>query len=174
MYENLCRKLQKIKFDQNRARQREKDLKIRARNAKNREEGYNRKVQNYHNRMNRLYNMEHERGRAIAKEVKHLKDELQIKQRKRIELLLAKMEPIIIRDGPSRKTTYKLQARNLHVEIFPMKQRIRLIQMRVEHEKVKRKAVEMEVRQLRDHIDELINRITRNSFMIMINTSNFY
>ena len=79
------------------------------RNAKNREDGYNRRVQNYLNRMNKLYNTERERGKLIAKEVKTIKNDLQARQRKRMEMLLAKMEPLIIRDGPSQRTTYKLQ-----------------------------------------------------------------
>ena len=37
----------------------------------------------------------------------------------------------------------------------------RLLQMRVEHEAHKRKAIELEVKQLRDQISELLNRITR-------------
>ena len=69
--------------------------------------------------------MERERGKLIGREVKSIKDDLQNKQRKRMEMLLARMEPLIIKDGPSQKTTYKMHARNLHTEIFPLNQRIR-------------------------------------------------
>ena len=48
-----------------------------------------------------------------------------------------------------------LQAKNLHYEIFPLNQRIRLVEMRAEHEEVRRKAIEYEVRQLRDQISDL-------------------
>ena len=90
-------------------------------------------------------------------------------KRKRMEMLLSKMAPLIIRDGPSQKTTYKMQAKNLHCEIFPLNQRIRLVQMRAEHEQIKRKAVEFEVRQLRDQISDLHIRISRATVGVPIN-----
>ena len=67
-----------------------------------------------------------------------------------MEMLLSKMSPLIIKDGPSKKTTLKMQAKNLHYEIFPLNQRIRLVEMRAEHEEVKRKAIEYETRNLRE------------------------
>ena len=73
----------------------------------------------------RLYNTERERGKLISREVKTIKDDLQKKTTKRMEMLLSKMQPLIIRNGPSQATTYKIQARNLHTEIFPLNQRIR-------------------------------------------------
>ena len=89
--------------------------------------------------------------------------------RKRMEMLLSKMSPLIIRDGPSQKTTYKMQAKNLHCEIFPLNQRIRLVDMRAEHEQIKRKAIEFEVRQLRDQISDLHIRISRATVGVPIN-----
>ena len=74
---------------------------------------------------------------------------------------MSKMAPLIIRDGPSRKTTLKMHAREMHCQIFPLNQRIRLVEMRAEHEAIKRKAVEYEVRCLRDQISDLHVRISR-------------
>ena len=48
-------------------------------------------------------------GEKIETELKLLKQDLKELQRQRIEAVLAKMEPLIIRDPPSQKTNYKMQ-----------------------------------------------------------------
>ena len=57
-------------------------------------------------------------------------------QKERMEILLSKMEPLIIKDGPSNKTTYKLHAKQLYFDIFALSQRIRIITLRVESEAI--------------------------------------
>ena len=45
-----------------------------------------------------------------------------------------------------------MQAKFLSYEIYPLNQRVRIVEMRAEHEQVKRKAMECEVRQLREQV----------------------
>ena len=71
-----------------------------------------------------------------------------------MEAFKAKMDPIIIREAPSKSANYKMQAKYLQYEIYPLTQRLRLTQMRADGEEMKRRGVEKEVWQLRDKISD--------------------
>ena len=52
----------------------------------------------------------------------------------RMESFEVKMKPIIIRDGPSRKANFKIQAAKLQYEIYSLTQRLRYTNFRAENE----------------------------------------
>ena len=92
-----------------------------------------------------------------------LRVELDKLHKTRLEMFKSKIDPIIIKDGPSTKSNYKIQIKYLQYEIYPLTQRFKLTTMRAEHEEMKRKRVEHEVWQLRDKIRELNKKITADS-----------
>jgi len=81
-----------------------------------------------------------------------LREALDAETKKRMEAFENKMKPIIIKDGPSRKANYKINAAKLYYEIYSLSQRLRLTTIRVEHEEERRERVEREVKRLREEI----------------------
>ena len=45
------------------------------------------------------------------------------------------------------------QAKNVFNEMLPDRQRMKLVEMKLDHETVKRKSVQLEVKQLRDQVN---------------------
>merc|ERR1719361_519371 len=83
-----------------------------------------------------------------------LREELDAQHRKRMESFEIQLKPIIIRDGPSKKANYKIQAAKIQYDIYSLLQRLRVNKMRSEHEEKMRENVEQEVRYLRDKISQ--------------------
>ncbi len=152
MKEALEKKLDKLKSQTEVMNSKNRALNIRMKNAKIRENNYKIRVARYHDNILETYEREAQRGRAIVNSIKNMRMELGEIQKERMEILLSKMEPLIIKGGPSQKTTYKLHARRLHFEIFGLTQRIRIIHLRVESEAIRRRAIEFEVKQLRHRV----------------------
>ncbi|XP_059090636.1 uncharacterized protein LOC131886355 isoform X2 [Tigriopus californicus] len=89
-----------------------------------------------------------------------LREELDAAHKERIQAFEIKMQPIIIRDGPSKKANYKIQAARLHYDIYALTQRLRHTTMRAEHEEQRRERKERMVRKLREEISEKKTAIT--------------
>ena len=69
-----------------------------------------------------------------------MRNDLDEQHKIRMESFEIKMKPIIIRDGPSRKANFKIQAAKLAYEIYSLSQRLRYTTFRTENEeKVKKK-----------------------------------
>jgi len=85
-------------------------------------------------------------------ECKALRNELDEQHKIRMESFEIKMKPIIIRDGPSKKANWKIQAAKLQYEIYSLSQRLRYTTFRAENEEKRRDTIEREVRYLRDKI----------------------
>jgi len=83
---------------------------------------------------------------------KALRNELDEQHKIRMESFEIKMKPIIIKDGPSKKANFKIQAAKLQYEIYSLSQRLRYTTFRAENEEKRRDTVEREVRHLRDKI----------------------
>merc|ERR1712098_973082 len=90
----------------------------------------------------------------LEQDCRRLRDELDDQHKKRMESFEVKMKPIIIRDGPSKKANYKIQAAKIQYDIYSLSQRLRYTIMRTENEEKRRETVEQEVRALRDRISE--------------------
>jgi len=90
----------------------------------------------------------------LPEECTDLREELDAQHRKRMESFEIQMKPIIIRDGPSKKANYKIQAAKVQYDIYALLQRLRVNKMRSEHEEKLRENVEQEVRYLRDKISQ--------------------
>lgn len=100
----------------------------------------------------------------LETECKALRNELDDQHKLRMESFEVKMKPIIIRDGPSRKANFKIQAAKLQYEIYSLTQRLRYTNFRAENEEKRRETVEREVRVLREKISVLkihISTITK-------------
>ena len=98
-------------------------------------------------------------GQLLAEELDQIRINLYELQEKRISNLTERIAPIIVRGEPSRATTYKLQLKYLQYEIHPLSQRLRLTQMRVEHEEMRTRQIVDDTRRLRDQITDLTNKI---------------
>jgi len=92
------------------------------------------------------------RTEPLEHDCRNLRDELDDQHKKRMESFEIQMKPIIIRDGPSKKANYKIQAAKVQYDIYSLLQRLRVNKMRSEHEEKMRENVEQEVRYLRDTI----------------------
>jgi hypothetical protein len=147
--EILDKKLEKVKVQNEVASHKNRTLNIRMKNAEIREKNYKTKIANYKDAVFEIFEREAAKGRAIVSRIKNIRMELGEIQKERMEILLSKMEPLIIKDGPSNKTTYKLHAKQLYFDIFALSQRIRIITLRVESEAIRVRAIEFQVKQMR-------------------------
>ena len=108
-------------------------------------------------------------GSVLEQDYAQLRQQLNAFQKERAAIFKEKIDPIVIRDGPSQKTNYKIQAKYLQYEIYPLTQRLKMLSMRVEHEESRRRNVEREVSQLREKISELNIRVVAASKGISVN-----
>ena len=99
--------------------------------------GREKKNRNLGNRMKRIFK---KYFKLILKDCTSLRNDLDEQHKIRMESFEIKMKPIIIRDGPSRKANFKIQAAKLAYEIYSLSQRLRYTTFRTENEeKVKKK-----------------------------------
>ena len=108
-------------------------------------------------------------GSVLEQDYAQLRQQLNAFQKERAAIFKEKIDPIVIRDGPSQKTNYKIQAKYLQYEIYPLTQRLKMLSMRFEHEESRRRNVEREVSQLREKISELNIRVVAASKGISVN-----
>ena len=71
-----------------------------------------------------------------------MRNDLDEQHKIRMESFEIKMKPIIIRDGPSRKANFKIQAAKLAYEIYSLSQRLRYTTFRTENEEKVKKKIE--------------------------------
>ena len=150
----FLRKLQNIRSQNDQMKKRKDGLNARIRDIKHREDVYYRKYNAWKEKMEKRFCDELKITEPLEKECKELRDKLTEQQNIRMEAFKAKMDPIIIREAPSKSANYKMQAKYLQYEIYPLTQRLRLTQMRADGEEMKRRGVEKEVWQLRDKISD--------------------
>jgi len=101
---------------------------------------------------------------ALESDCTSLRNDLDEQHKIRMDSFEIKMKPIIIRDGPSKKANWKIQAAKLAYEIYSLTQRLRYTSFRAENEEKRREQVEREVRILREKISVLkiqISTITK-------------
>merc|ERR1712029_528857 len=101
---------------------------------------------------------------ALESDCTSLRNDLDEQHKIRMDSFEIKMKPIIIRDGPSKKANWKIQAAKLAYEIYSLTQRLRYTTFRSENEEKRREQVEREVRILREKISVLkiqISTITK-------------
>ena len=159
-YEKLKRRLENVHIRQAEQRSRTDALNGRMAAAKEREANYYRRYEVWKDKMEALYQEQLEITIPLEEECSGLRGQLYAQQKTRMEAFKAKMDPIIIREGPSRSANYKMQAKYLQYEIYPLTQRFRLTQMRADGEEMKRRGVEKEVWQLRDKISDYNTKIS--------------
>ena len=105
----LVRRLEMVKADCAAERERNATLHMRLEDLHQRENNYNTKFNSW------KQNIDNEIELAVAvhddteAECKSLRSQLFALQRERMELFKVKMDPIVIRAGPSKKTNYQLQ-----------------------------------------------------------------
>ena len=128
--------------------------------AKEREANYYRRYEVWKDKMEELYQGQLDITIPLEDECRELRSDLYGQQKLRMEAFKAKMDPIIIREAPSKSANYKMQAKYLQYEIYPLTQRFRLTQMRADSEEMKRRGVEKEVWQLRDKISDYNTKIS--------------
>ena len=108
-------------------------------------------------------------GSVLEQECLELKQQISsVQKKRRMSTQKEKIEPIIIRDGPSLKTNYKLEAKYLQYEIIPLSQRLEMLTMRAKEEENRRRNVEREVFQLRARISELNIKIAAETPSISV------
>lgn len=110
-------------------------------------------------KMDGLFDGEMQVTHDLEKQNKSLHRDMDRLQRDRIAELNKKMDPIVIREGPSQATSYKIKIKYIQYETYPLQQRLKLTNMRLDSETLKRRAMEAEVAQLRDRISELTTRV---------------
>lgn len=112
-------------------------------------------------------------GSVLEQECLELKQQISsVQKKRRMSTQKEKIEPIIIRDGPSLKTNYKLEAKYLQYEIIPLSQRLEMLTKRAKEEENRRRNVEREVFQLRERISELNIKIAAETPGISVSSPN--
>ena len=155
LIERLRRKLESLETRKEIARNKYIQLDEKLGILQAREKKYYIRLESWTVQMEEQYRIESDNGSELENACKVLRKQLTSVQRERMATLKEKIDPIIIRDGPSQKTNFKIQAKYLQYEIYPLSQRFKLMSMRVEHEESRRRTVEKEVSQLREKISDL-------------------
>ena len=160
VHDHLQKKLDKIKAQNEVAKLKNKSLTIREKNAIIREKNHNIKVAQYKEAVANIYQREADKGKQIVADIKRARMELGAIQKERMDFLMSQMAPLIVRGGPSRSTTYKMHAKDLHCQIFALTQRLRLMRLRYESEAINVRVLQFEVKQLRQKISDYVLKIT--------------
>ena len=155
MLERLTKKLETLKMSKETAKEKYYNLTKKLDNLHVREQKYFASLEKWTTKMEQEYKEQSEVGSILEQECAELRLQLSTQQKERMSTMKEKIQPIIIRDGPSQKTNYKIQAKYLQYEIYPLTQRFKMLSMRAEHEESRRRNVEREVSQLREKISEL-------------------
>ena len=158
--DKLKRRLENVHLRKQQQQKRTDDLNERSVLTKEREANYYRRYEVWKDKMENLYQEQLEVTLPLEEECSNMRAELYSHQKSRMEAFKAKMDPIIIREGPSKSANYKMQAKYLQYEIYPLTQRFRITQMRADGEEMKRRGVEKEVWQLRDKISDYNAKIS--------------
>ena len=139
-------------------------------NAKERERKHNAKVLAWQVQMEARFKELVGVSDGLEHDIGVIKQTIDQMQRDRIAALKEKMDPIIIREGPSTIANYMMQAKYIQYEIYPLQQRHKLTTMRLEHEIIRRKRIENEVWFLRARISELTVKISHGNTTIDLET----
>ena len=157
----LLRQLENIKAQKEASLIKKDDLDIRLKDVKLKEDAYNKRFNAWKAKMDEKYNEELQLTEPLENSCSELREKLSRKQDVRMGAFKAKVDPIIIiKDAPSKKANYKMQAKYLQYEIYPLSQRFRISQMRADGEEMKRRRMQKEVWQLRDKISDYNAKIS--------------
>lgn len=155
----LRRRLTNIRRQRQNAEKRKQLLDTRLEKVKERKEAYRLRQEAWRAEIELKYEEELALTGPLEAECARLRDILGVNQGLRFNAFRTRLDPIIIRDEPSTKANFKMQAKYLQYEVVPLAQRLRITRLRLDGETLKRKRVEEEVKQLRERITEQNSRI---------------